>query len=119
MADTASAREVQLEHSWKQHLQDEFDADYMAQLRAFLLQEKQRGKRIFPPGPLIFSALDSTPFERVKIVILGQDPYHGPGQAHGLCFSVQAGVAIPPSLQNIYKELANDVGFVPPSHGCL
>jgi uracil-DNA glycosylase len=91
----------------------------MQQLRAFLLREKQAGKKIFPPGKLIFNALNSTPFEQVKVVILGQDPYHNPGQAHGLCFSVLPGVAPPPSLLNIYKELQRDVGFVPPGHGCL
>ncbi len=119
MEGQADNREVQLDPSWKLQLQGEFDTEYMKHLRQFLLQEKQQGKRIFPPGSLIFNALDSTPFDKVKVVILGQDPYHGSGQAHGLCFSVQPGVAIPPSLQNIYKELASDVGFKPPSHGCL
>jgi uracil-DNA glycosylase len=83
------------------------------------LQEKARGKRIFPAGKVIFNALDSTEFDAVKIVILGQDPYHGPGQAHGLCFSVEPGVAVPPSLLNIYKELHGDTGFKIPAHGCL
>jgi uracil-DNA glycosylase len=91
----------------------------MASLRQFLLQEKARGKRIFPAGKVIFNALDSTEFDAVKIVILGQDPYHGPGQAHGLCFSVEPGVAVPPSLLNIYKELHGDTGFNIPAHGCL
>ena len=98
------AREIKLEPTWKQVLGDEFDKPYMLALRQFLRQEKQSGKQIFPPGPDIFNALNSTPFDKVRVVILGQDPYHGPGQAHGLCFSVQRGVATPPSLQNIYKE---------------
>lgn len=112
-------RRVQLESSWQALLQDEFELDYMRQLRVFLQQEKQAGKEIYPPGPLIFNALNSTPFDRVRVVILGQDPYHNPGQAHGLCFSVLPGVAPPPSLLNIYKELQRDVGFVPPVHGFL
>ena len=115
----APHRELRLTDSWKQHLLGEFAAEYMASLRQFLLQEKARGKRIFPPGKLIFNALDSTDFDAVKIVILGQDPYHGPGQAHGLCFSVEPGVAVPPSLLNIYKELHGDTGFTIPAHGCL
>jgi uracil-DNA glycosylase len=115
----APHRELRLADSWKQHLPGEFAADYMASLRQFLLQEKARGKRIFPAGKLIFNALDSTEFDAVKIVILGQDPYHGPGQAHGLCFSVEPGVAVPPSLLNIYKELHGDTGFNIPAHGCL
>lgn len=114
-----AARELKLADSWKQHLLGEFAAQYMASLRQFLLQEKARGKRIFPPGKAIFNALDSTDFDAVKIVILGQDPYHGPGQAHGLCFSVEPGVAVPPSLLNIYKELHADTGFTIPAHGCL
>ena len=121
MTERASAaqRELRLEDSWKALLSPEFDKDYMKQLREFLLQEKRQGKDIFPPGESIFTALNSTPFDSVKVVILGQDPYHGPGQAHGLCFSVQKGVRPPPSLQNIFRELQNDVGFVPPGHGCL
>ena len=115
----APQRELRLADSWKQHLLGEFAADYMASLRQFLLQEKAGGKRIFPPGKVIFNALDSTDFDAVKIVILGQDPYHGPGQAHGLCFSVEPGVAVPPSLLNIYKELHADTGFNIPAHGCL
>ena len=118
MADE-KPRPVQLDPSWQALLQDEFGLDYMQQLRAFLQQEKQAGKQIYPPGPLIFNALNSTPFDKVRVVILGQDPYHNPGQAHGLCFSVLPGVAPPPSLLNIYKELQRDVGFVPPAHGYL
>lgn len=102
-------RELRLEPSWKMFLQDEFHQPYMQELRFFLLQRKKQGAVIYPPGALIFNALNSTPFERVKVVILGQDPYHGPGQAHGLCFSVQNGVQIPPSLVNIFKEIESDL----------
>tara|TARA_R100001143_G_scaffold40379_1_gene36915 strand:+ start:1072 stop:1770 length:699 start_codon:yes stop_codon:yes gene_type:complete len=112
-------RDIQLEPSWKAELADEFGKPYMQSLRQFLLQEKQQGQQIFPPGNQIFNALNTTPFEKVRVVILGQDPYHGPGQAHGLCFSVQQGVAVPPSLQNIYKELHADLGLPVPSHGNL
>jgi len=112
-------REVRLEASWKAELADEFSRDYMQALREFLLQRKQAGQVIYPPGPQIFNALDHTPFDKVKVVIIGQDPYHGPGQAHGLCFSVQPGVPIPPSLQNIFKEIHNDLGLRQPPHGCL
>jgi len=111
--------EIQLVESWKTRLLPEFERPYMQNLKAFLLAEKTQGKIIYPKGPDIFAALNHTPFDQVKVVILGQDPYHGPNQAHGLCFSVQKGVAIPPSLRNIYLELKNDIGFVPPNHGCL
>ena len=114
-----SKREIRLESSWKQVLAGEFNADYMQALRAFLLQEKSLGKRIFPPGNEIFNALNATRFTDAKVVVLGQDHYHGPGQAHGLCFSVRPGVGLPPSLINIYKELQADVEFVAPKHGCL
>lgn len=110
---------VQLDASWKALLQPEFEREYMRELRAFLLQEKHAGKQVFPAGKDMFNALNSTPFDRVRVVILGQDPYHGPGQAHGLCFSVQPGVEIPPSLRNIYKELASDLGIAPARHGSL
>lgn len=113
------AREVKLHPSWMDSLTGEFDSDYMQNLRNFLLEQKSRGKRVFPAGADIFNALNSTPLDNVKLVILGQDPYHGPGQAHGLCFSVQPGVAIPPSLVNIYKELKEDIGFAIPAHGYL
>jgi uracil-DNA glycosylase len=115
----AEQRSVQLEDSWQAVLQQEFKLPYMQQLREFLLQEKQAGKQIYPPGSLIFNALNSTPLDKVKVVILGQDPYHNPGQAHGLCFSVLPGVDPPPSLLNIYKELQRDTGFQPPTHGHL
>ncbi|WP_421683731.1 uracil-DNA glycosylase [Stutzerimonas urumqiensis] len=110
---------IKLEPGWKAALADEFGQPYMQQLRAFLVQEKAAGKIIYPPGPLIFNALDSTPLDQVKVVILGQDPYHGPGQAHGLCFSVQPGVPAPPSLQNVFKELKRDLNIDPPGHGYL
>ena len=112
-------REIKLESSWKNRLQDEFGQPYMSQLRQFLLGRKRSGAVIYPPGKLIFNALDSTPFDQVKVVILGQDPYHGPGQAHGLCFSVPEGVRVPPSLVNIYKEIESDLGLTPPRNGNL
>jgi len=110
---------VRLEESWRQALATEFGNPYMSELRRFLMSEKEAGKRIFPKGAEYFRALDLTPLDRVKVVILGQDPYHGPGQAHGLCFSVQPGVRIPPSLVNIYKELQSDLGISPAHHGFL
>lgn len=110
---------VNLDASWLMPLQPEFDAPYMAALKAFLQLEKQLGKRIFPKGSEWFHALDATPLDQVRAVILGQDPYHGEGQAHGLCFSVQKGVRPPPSLLNIYKEMQSDLGLEPPSHGNL
>jgi uracil-DNA glycosylase len=108
-----------LEKSWLQELEGEFTQPYMRALAAFLESEKKSGKQIFPPEDLLFNAFSHTPLDKVKIVILGQDPYHGPGQAHGLCFSVAPGTAIPPSLKNIYKELHDEVDFVIPDHGCL
>jgi uracil-DNA glycosylase len=121
MTETAAhdSRELRLDESWLRRLKGEFTQEYMLQLREFLRREKLAGKHIYPPGKLIFNALDSTPFDKVSVVILGQDPYHNPGQAHGLCFSVLPGVDPPPSLLNIYKELQRDTGFVPPGHGCL
>lgn len=110
---------LKLEDSWKQLLQPEFQKPHMTSLRDFLLSEKQKGKVIYPAGGEIFNALNSTPFDKVKVVILGQDPYHGPGQAHGLCFSVKPGVDLPPSLRNIYKEIAGDLGIAPARSGCL
>ncbi|WP_288902140.1 uracil-DNA glycosylase [uncultured Sneathiella sp.] len=111
--------DIKLEKSWLEQLQPEFDKQYMRDLRAFLVAEKAAGKVIFPPGGNIFAALDHTPFDQVKLVILGQDPYHGPGQAHGLSFSVPPGIQIPPSLRNIYKELNRDLGLPFPNHGNL
>lgn len=110
---------IALHESWKAPLRPEFDADYMAQLRSFLVAEKAAGKRIFPKGAEWFRAMDLTPLDKVRVVILGQDPYHGPGQAHGLCFSVKPGVPPPPSLVNIYKELQSDLGMERPRHGFL
>ena len=111
---------VNLEESWLKAISDEFEKDYMKNLKAFLLEEKQRGATVYPRGADIFNALQHTPFDKVAVVILGQDPYHGTGQAHGLSFSVQKGMAIPPSLKNIYKELATDIpGFQTPNHGNL
>lgn len=110
---------IQLEPSWFDVLGQEFDKPYMGDLRSFLQTEKQKGKAIYPPGKQIFNALNSTPFEQVKVVVLGQDPYHGSNQAHGLCFSVPPGTTLPPSLRNIYKELQADLGTKPPGHGCL
>lgn len=116
---TTAERKVALEAGWKAALGDEFDKAYMQDLRAFLLAEKAAGKVVFPPGPLIFNALNSTPLDQVKVVIIGQDPYHGPGQAHGLSFSVPPGIRPPPSLQNIFKELQRDLELPIPAHGCL
>lgn len=110
---------IKLEPGWKEALREEFDKPYMRELSEFLRNEKAAGKEIYPPGPLIFNALNSTPLDRVKVVIIGQDPYHGPGQAHGLCFSVQPGVPAPPSLQNIFKEIKRDLNIDPPKHGHL
>jgi uracil-DNA glycosylase len=110
---------VRLEASWKSRVGDYLLRDDMQQLAAFLRDRRQDGVRIYPPPARIFAALDATPFDQVKVVILGQDPYHGPGQAHGLCFSVQPGVRIPPSLDNIFKELQRDLGIARRDHGCL
>ncbi len=110
---------IQLEPSWKNQLADEFSKPYMQQLKQFLQQEKQAKKTIYPKGALIFNAFNLTPFDEVKVVIIGQDPYHGPHQAHGLCFSVLPGVRVPPSLVNIYKELQADLNIKPVQHGCL
>ncbi len=110
--------QVRIEPSWREHLQREFDAPYFAQLVAFVRQEYQQGK-VYPPGRLIFNAFDQCPFDQVKVVIIGQDPYHEPGQAQGLCFSVPNGVQIPPSLVNIYKEIESDLGVKCPPSGDL
>ena len=111
--------DIKLHPGWLEPLREEFAAPYMAALRQFLVAEKSAGKRIFPPGSEWFRALDLTPLEQVRVVILGQDPYHGPGQAHGLCFSVRPDVRTPPSLVNIYKELESDLGIPPARHGFL
>ena len=127
---SAAADRVRLEASWKDALMDEFEAAYMKKLRAFLVAERQARKVIYPKGDRIFAALDATPLDAVKVVIIGQDPYHGPNQAHGLCFSVLPGVAAPPSLVNIFQEINTDMvdesvpfgrrdGAVPAGCACL
>ncbi|WP_282876409.1 uracil-DNA glycosylase [Pseudomonas peli] len=115
----SAADNVKLEAGWKAVLHAEFEKPYMRELGDFLRSEKAAGKQIYPPGSLIFNALNSTPLAQTKVVIIGQDPYHGPGQAHGLCFSVQPGVKTPPSLVNIYKELKRDLNIDIPDHGNL
>ena len=110
---------VKLEPSWKARVGDCFDRPQMLALAEFLRAEKRAGKVIYPPGPEIFAALDTTPFDAVKVVILGQDPYHGPNQAHGLCFSVRPGIAPPPSLLNMFAEIERDLRLPRPDHGCL
>lgn len=114
-----SGDRVRLEPGWKARIGDYLERPEMQALAAFLREEKRAGKVIYPPGPEIFAAFDHTPFGAVRVVILGQDPYHGPGQAHGLCFSVRPGVRIPPSLDNIFKEISRDLGLPRPDHGCL
>lgn len=111
--------DVKIEASWKSALKAEFAKPYFEQAAIHVKTEKSQGKTIYPPGSMIFNAFNQTPFEKVKVVILGQDPYHGPNQAHGLCFSVQPGIAPPPSLLNIFKELQDDIGIPVPSHGNL
>ncbi len=109
----------QMAATWKQKLKDEFTLPYFLQIEQFLDSEKQKGLIVYPPDKWIFNAYNLTPFDKVKVIILGQDPYHGLGQAHGLCFSVQPGVKPPPSLVNIFKEMKNDLGITAPAHGCL
>ena len=109
---------VQIEESWRRQLQEEFDKPYFEHLVGFVKEEYAR-YTVFPPGSRIFHAYNTCPFEKVKVVILGQDPYHEPGQAHGLAFSVPKGAKIPPSLRNIYGELESDLGCYTPNHGCL
>lgn len=111
--------DVKIEDSWKSVLKEEFDKPYFRSITEHLKTEKAQGKIIYPPGQFIFNAFNSTPVDRVKVVIIGQDPYHGPKQAHGLCFSVQDGIPPPPSLVNIFKELKEDVGITIPSSGNL
>ena len=113
------SRVIQLRAEWLQLLESEFSSDYMKQLGEFLRAEKAQGKEIYPPGGEFFAALEATPPASVKVVILGQDPYHGPGQAHGLSFSVRGRQRIPPSLQNVFRELQSDLGLRTPSHGDL
>ena len=110
---------VKMEESWKEVLKDEFTKDYFLQIVTFLKTEKAAGKIIYPPGPLLFNAFYKTPFTKVKVVLLGQDPYHNPSQAHGLSFSVPDGIPKPPSLQNICKELKSDLGLAPSANGSL
>ena len=109
---------VQIEEGWKKALAPEFEKDYFVRLTDFVRQEYQQ-TTVYPPGRLIFNAFNLCPFDKVKVVIIGQDPYHGPGQAHGLCFSVNDGVAFPPSLQNIFKEIHDDLGMPIPASGNL
>ncbi|MCF6288057.1 MAG: uracil-DNA glycosylase [Proteobacteria bacterium] len=112
-------RQIKLHSSWLQELESEFDKPYMLSLKVFLTQEKNKGKIIYPVGEKIFNALNTTHFNQVKVVIIGQDPYHGANQAHGLCFSVNKNTPIPPSLRNIYKEMQADIGLQSPNHGYL
>lgn len=112
-------KNVQIENSWKEMLSEEFTKPYFTEIRNFLYHEKQQNKIVFPPGKLIFNSFDLCPVSALKVVILGQDPYHNPGEAMGLCFSVPLGVKVPPSLQNIYKELYSDLGCTIPKHGDL
>ena len=114
-----NSENIKLEKSWHKHLSGEFDQDYMLKLKKFLNSEYEKKKLIFPKGSEYFNAFNACPFEKVKVVIIGQDPYHGPDQAHGLCFSVKKGVRVPPSLRNIYKELKSDLNIEPPEHGYL
>jgi len=116
---TEAGAQIQLEPGWKARVGDWLLRPEMRELSTYLRQRKAAGARVFPPGRQIFAAFDATPFEQVKVVVLGQDPYHGHGQAHGLSFSVMPGVPVPPSLLNIYKEIEADLGIPRPDHGCL
>ena len=111
--------DVKIEHTWKAVLKDQFTKDYFLQIATFIKTEKATGKIIFPPGTLMFNAFEKTPFDKVKVVLLGQDPYHNPGQAQGLSFSVPKGITKPPSLINIFKEIQSDLGIVPSADGNL
>lgn len=113
-----SEQKVQINTYWHEILKDQFESEYFKELKAFLIEEKKQYK-IFPPGNKIFAAFDQTPPDKVKVVIIGQDPFHGPGQAHGLCFSVNDGIQHPPSLRNIFKEISNDLGYEYPQSGNL
>lgn len=120
MSDAAATEDrIRLEASWKARVGDYLASPSMQSLAAFLRERRARGATLYPPAARIFAAFDATPFDAVKVVVLGQDPYHGPGQAHGLCFSVLPGVPVPPSLENIFKELQRDLGIARPDHGCL
>jgi uracil-DNA glycosylase len=119
VSETAEADRIRLEPSWKARLGGYLERPQMRELADFLRVEKRAGKVLYPPGAEIFNAFEHTPFDKVRVVILGQDPYHGPGQAHGLCFSVRPGVPPPPSLVNVFKEIQRDLGIAPPDHGCL
>lgn len=115
----AGGRDPRIERGWKRALEREFAQPYVAELKRFLLSERSAGRAFHPAGPDIFRAFELTPFDQVRVVIIGQDPYHGPGQAHGLCFSVPDGVPLPPSLKNIFRELQADLGVEPPATGNL
>jgi len=120
MPDSSLKSSIALEPGWQEALGQEFEKDYMKSLKAFLLKEKENGATVYPKNADIFNAFNHTPLDNVKVVVIGQDPYHGAGQAHGLAFSVQKGVAVPPSLRNMYKELYTDIpGFQIPAHGNL
>lgn len=114
-----AAAALRMEPSWKARVGDWFERDDMRALSGFLHERRASGARVFPPGPEIFAAFDATPFDAVRVVVLGQDPYHGAGQAHGLAFSVRPGDRVPPSLDNIFKEIQRDLGIARPDHGCL
>lgn len=118
-ATEALRQQLKPGRGWLERLNGEFEKPYMQTLGAFLAEEEQAGKVLFPARQHCFNALNSTPFDKVRVVILGQDPYHGPGQAHGLCFSVRPDVRMPPSLVNIFKEIQSELGIDPPDHGCL
>ncbi len=111
--------QLKIEKSWHQILKEEINLSYIDELKSFLEEEKRKGFTVYPPLALVFNALLKTPFQKVKVMIMGQDPYHGAHQAHGLSFSVPMGIKVPPSLKNIYKEIASDIGGGFPGHGCL
>ena len=119
MKETISNKPGQLDPTWQAIIGKELEKPYMQSLRNFLKHEKASGKTIFPPSQLIFNAFNHTPFEKVRVVIIGQDPYHGPGQAHGLSFSVPSGIALPPSLLNIFKEIESDLSIKMSKNGDL
>ena len=110
---------VQIEESWKEVLSQEFQQPYFPLIKKFIVAEKAKGKTVYPPGALVFNAFNLSPLNQLKVVVIGQDPYHGAGQAHGLCFSVPHGIKPPPSLVNIFKEIKTDLGIEPPTHGNL